>query len=50
MTVPLLEGDQLIDLLEFIAGGLAFWHWETCLPPDKCLVKAPFFTSAVRAV
>lgn len=49
MTVP-LDGEKLIQLFELIARGLAYWHWEICLPPETCLVKAAFFTSAGREI
>jgi hypothetical protein len=29
-------------LYEYIARGLAFWHWQLLLPPDACTVHAEF--------
>ena len=49
MTLP-LEGEKLLQLFEFIARGLAYWHWNICLPQDTCLVKAAFFTSTGREI
>lgn len=45
MSVP-IESDKLIELFKFIIKGLAYWHCKVILPPESCLVKASFFTSA----
>jgi len=47
MTLP-LDGEKVIQLFELIARGLAYWHWEICLPPETYLVKAAFFNSMGR--
>lgn len=47
MTVP-INGEQLIQLFELIAKGLAHWHWGIYLPSETCLVKAAFFISPGR--
>jgi hypothetical protein len=41
MTVP-FRGEKLRALYEYIARGLAFWHWQLLLPPDTCTVHAEF--------
>jgi len=45
MSLP-LEGEKLIELFEYIIKGLAYWHWKVILPPESCLAKASYFTSA----
>ena len=49
MTLP-LDSEKLIQLFEFMAKGLAYWHWEIYLPPNTCLVKAAFLTSTGRRI
>lgn len=41
MTVP-FRGEKLRFLNEYIARGLAYWHWQLLLPPDACTVHAEF--------
>lgn len=45
MSLP-LDGEKLIELFEYIIKGLAYWHWKVIFPPDSCLVKASYCTSA----
>jgi hypothetical protein len=41
MTVP-FRGEKLRTLYEYIARGLAYWHWQLLLPLDACTVHAEF--------
>jgi hypothetical protein len=41
MTVP-FDGEKLRLLYEYIARGLAYWHWQRLLPPETCTVHAEF--------
>ena len=49
LTVP-IDSERLIQLFEFIAKGLAHWHWGIYLPANTCVVIAAFLTSPGRAV
>ncbi len=49
MTLP-FEGEKVIQLFEFVARGLAYWHWGVYLSPKTCLVKAAFFTSPAQKI
>jgi len=47
MTIP-FDSKRLTLLFEYIAKGLAYYHWQIYLPPDH-LVNAMFLTGETRA-
>lgn len=46
MTIP-FDSKRLTTLFEYIAKGLAYYHWQIYLPSDH-LVKAVLLTGAIR--
>jgi hypothetical protein len=49
MTVP-FDYERLRRLIEFIARGLAFYHWNLLLPEDSCTVHGFFLSTVGTAI